>query len=56
MTANQKQRARELIEELLAIKYAALATIEDLEPALAPPRSSLDPRNELPDHNHGADR
>lgn len=43
MTDAQVERARELVTELRLIKMEALRRIEDVEPFLASPRSSLHP-------------
>ena len=43
MTDAQMQRALELVTELRLIKLEALRRIEDVEPFLASPRSSLHP-------------
>lgn len=43
MTARQRLRVRELLDEYAAIKRAVLTTIEEIEPCLASPRSSLSP-------------
>lgn len=43
MTPRQRQRVRELLDEYSAIKRAVLTPIEEIEPCLASPRSSLHP-------------
>ena len=43
MTPRQRQRVRELFDEYAAIKRAVLTPIEEIEPCLASPRSSLHP-------------
>jgi len=50
MTPRQRQRCRDLLAQIGKLKREVLTPIEEFEPCLASPRSSLNPRFMAPAH------